>query len=275
MQLIDFDSIFATYLNGWYKRRKASGADYAALEEEAGGVYAEWADVPLKETGGLSARRYFEQMTDPKELVALLIRYTAADLSPPDLLAERIAALPACGRYLFEIARMGESAELALFAVNLLSESGYAGLTELLIDWLTGDRGEEYAEIAVEKLIADAGQAAPLLLARLDAGNLSETMEKNIADILVYADKDERIFKLLMRLFQADSDDTALYASYLGKYGDERALPALAAYGKRADINYMQFVETRNAVEGLGGSLDNPKNFEHDPYYRAMKEMDE
>ncbi|MDR1093071.1 MAG: hypothetical protein LBL66_02865 [Clostridiales bacterium] len=269
-KLIDFDALFAAYLNEWYKKKRAGGADYASIEEAAGGVYAEWADIPLPEAGGLSARQYFENIRDPKELVSTLIKYTAADISPPDLLAERIARDPECGWYLFEIARMGDSVELAVFAVNILSENGYSGLTDLLLGYLSGEKGGELADLAVEKLTESVGEAAPALLARLGAGGLSETAEKNIADVLVYANKDERIFRLLLRLFKED-EDAALYASYLGKYGDGRALPALLEYGGRQDINYMQFIETRNAVETLGGTLENGKDFTGDPYYKALK----
>jgi hypothetical protein len=146
-------------------------------------------------------------------------------------------------------------------------------LTALLVGWLSGDKGEEFTEIAVEKLIDCVGQAAPLLLARLDSGKPTETEERNIADVLAYAKRDDRIFGLLSRLFgESEGDDTALYASYLGRYGDERALPGLIEYGTRDDINYMQFIEIRNAVESLGGTLENDKDFTDDPYFQALKE---
>ena len=52
-------------------------------------------------------------------------------------------------------------------------------------------------------------------------------------------------------------------------------MPALLEYGQRPDLNYMQFIETRNAVEILGGTLETKKDFGNDPYYAALKEMEE
>jgi len=274
MKILDFDSIFAGYLNEWYAKKKAQGFSYAELEEAAGNLYHEWADMPLPEAGGISARAYFDNIREPREIITLLIKYAAADISAPDLLAERIANDPECGKFLFEIARIGESAELAAFAVNILHRNGYPGLNGLLIDWLIDDRGGEYARIAVELLIENVKAAAPEILSRLDKGGLPEPAEKNLADVLVYAGKDDRIFKLLLRLFRED-EDTALYASYLAKYGDERALPVLIEYGRRGDINYIQFMETRNAVEALGGVLENGKDFSEDEYFHAIKEVEE
>ena len=273
-KLIDFDDIFAAYLNRWYAENKDKYADYGALEEAAGGVYGDWADMPLAECGGVSARRYFETSA-PEELVRMLIGYAASDMSPPDLLIERLAAAPECHRWLLEIARRRESAELTALAVNILTGDGAdgCGVTELLCDWIFDENcNGEPLDLAVEKLIERIGEAAPALLRRMTE-NMTGRTERALADILVYAPRDERIYALLLHLFNGGGD-RALYASYLGKYGDARALPALVEFGKRRDINYLEFIEARNAAETLGGALENKKDWTQDEYYRALKGLD-
>ena len=67
------------------------------------------------------------------------------------------------------------------------------------------------------------------------------------------------------------SDKKALFASYLAKLGDERALPALNEAAMARDINYLDFVEISSAIEALGGDRPAEREFSGDPYYESLK----
>lgn len=90
-----------------------------------------------------------------------------------------------------------------------------------------------------------------------------------IADILSGAGRDERIFALLSELFSL-GDNIPLYASYLSKYGDERAAAQL--YRALDTAGYADYIEIRNAIEALGGVVDDYRDFSSDPEYIALKE---
>jgi hypothetical protein len=213
----------------------------------------------------------------------MLIRYAAANISPPDLLIERIGAEAECRPYLIRIIRGGESPALSVIAAEILTAredaDGDGELSELLTDLIfDGACGGELTELAAEKLRECAPAAAPLILRRLSGADLSLKRERAAADILSRSElRDERIFEFLLSAFKradAEGYDIAPYAAYLSNYGDTRALPVLIAYGRRRDIDYIQFMETRAAVEALGGVLPGEEDFIEDEYYRLLKEED-
>ena len=270
-KLIDIDAVFSEYLNKWYADNKSKYKDFGRLEEEAAKVYDTFAESPLKQLGGVSPKIYFDGIRDPKEMIALTVKYIMADMSPPILLCDRIVKTPETIPLLLKIIEMNENVELTVMAANILSEMGSAAAYPVYADWLTDEnKNKELVLLAVEKLSADVDAAAELILKKLDGGTPSISVLKNIADVLTHY-KDGRVYDILMKLF-IEGGDTALYASYLGMHGDKRALPILIEYGGKPNINYHQFIEIRNAVEALGGELVNNKDFKNDKYYKALKD---
>jgi hypothetical protein len=67
------------------------------------------------------------------------------------------------------------------------------------------------------------------------------------------------------------SGDKALYASYLGKYGNPDAVKTLKGALDWININYLDYIEIRNAIEELGGEVAHLRNFEGDKYFESMK----
>ncbi len=271
-KLIDFDALFSEYLNKWYAENKDKYTDFGLLEEAAAGVYDAWAAMPLKQLSGHSPKSYFEMLTEPKVLIGLTVRYVMADMSPPILLCDRIAATKETQPLLVRILELNENRELTEMAADILTEMDSRAAFPVYTEWLfTEGTSPELVTLAVRKLSADTDAAAPLILKRLDAAQPPLAVLKNIADVLAHYNKDGRIYDILVRLFN-EGGDHALYASYLAAYGDKRALPLLTGYGSRPTINYHQYVEIRNAVEALGGELVNAKDFKNDKYYKALKE---
>lgn len=113
-----------------------------------------------------------------------------------------------------------------------------------------------------------ADLAADLLFPLIDGADL--TRKTLIAEILVNAPKDERTYKLLTELF-LNGGNVPLYAGYLGKYGDERAAAML--YRALDDCNYLEYLEIKNAIERMGGIVDDDRDFSDDEYYKAIKHI--
>lgn len=57
------------------------------------------------------------------------------------------------------------------------------------------------------------------------------------------------------------AEDVPTYAGLLGRYGDPAAIDILKSFASEVDINYVEFVEIRNAVEELGGEMTEEKIF--------------
>ncbi len=70
------------------------------------------------------------------------------------------------------------------------------------------------------------------------------------------------------------ADRRALYATYLARLGDERALDALSRVVNLTDLDYLDYLEVRNAIEALGGQApEDMRRFDGDPAYESLKNL--
>ena len=83
----------------------------------------------------------------------------------------------------------------------------------------------------------------------------------------------EQIFKLATRLFRERKERRALFAGYLAKLGDDRALPDLMNAAQEEKLPYLTFIEIRNAIETLGGVCPE-RSYDDDPEYEALRDLD-
>ena len=71
---------------------------------------------------------------------------------------------------------------------------------------------------------------------------------------------------------KAHPEKRALFAGYLSRIGDDRALPDLEAAAKEPDVSYLTFIELRNAIESLGGVCPE-REYDDDPEYEAPRDL--
>ena len=64
-----------------------------------------------------------------------------------------------------------------------------------------------------------------------------------------------------------------MFAGYLAKLGDDRALPELLEAAKEPKLPYLTYIEIRNAIEELGGSCPE-REYDDDPEYEALRDLD-
>ncbi len=126
---------------------------------------------------------------------------------------------------------------------------------------------EDLFELLVSALKQEPDRVREVLLEQVKSGDVHK--KTAIADILSCGGRDERVFGLLVELFSL-GDNIPLYAGYLARYGDERAAAPL--YRALDTVGYADYIEIRNAIETLGGTVDDYRNFSSDPEYIALKE---
>ena len=63
-------------------------------------------------------------------------------------------------------------------------------------------------------------------------------------------------------------------AAYLGRLGDERALPLLLERAREEGLRYLDYIELRSAIEALGGDAPE-RDFGEDPEYEALRGLTE
>lgn len=273
MECVNFDRQFERYLNDWIKKNSAKyKGDTNAMEAMVPDVYMQFLAKPASWLGGIAPQDYFARFTDAHELVSLLCAYVDKHVPMPDLLLERITELgaPAEEALLALVGAEGVAQEVEMTAISLLREMECMTPMQHYIDFIANLAApDDKGELCADSLLS-MGEAVvePILLALDGAG---ETGRDIFADILSNYPGDDRIFRLLMERFEHALDKRALFASYLAKLGDERALSALERAAQERDISYLDFVEIANAIEALGGERPADREFSGDPYYESLK----
>ncbi len=265
--MIDFDKLFTEYMHEWMENNSDLTAD--EMEERAATMFEDWQNVVYEELGGISPKQYFEKITDKNALIKMLVDASKNGVSPSVLLLDRIVDA-GCEEELVSIIKGEYDAEVKIEAINLLFETGADHPVDEYVSIIADKNSDEgLRELCVEVLATEPDAVSAKLFDLIPSADYE--LKGLIAEILVGAKQDERTYALLEDLFK-NGNNVPLYAGFIGKYGDERAMTYL--YKALDDCNYVDFTEIRNAIEQLGGTVDDEyRDFSSDPYYKALKNL--
>ena len=272
---IDFDSRFADFTSRWMKEHGKEYRNFDAMEADMTRVYMTFLNTPARWLDGVTPGAYFTQFEDPKDLVDWMVDYVRKGVPLPDLLLDQIQAVgKPCEKRLVALLK-DESApeEARMTAIGLLREMESTQPKMLYIDWQMNrpDR-DDLCDNALESLKSMGACVVHPLLEALPKAN--EAGQEAMLDVLADYPGNEQVFQLALRLFRENRQRRALFASYLGKLGDDRALPALIEAAGDDNTGYIDFIELRNAIEMLGGVAPD-RDFDNDPDYDALHGMDQ
>ncbi|MBR2942745.1 MAG: hypothetical protein IKB82_05035 [Clostridia bacterium] len=274
MNCINFDQKFEQYMGVWIKNHADEYKNNMdVIEGMMPEIYMEFLMRPATWLGGKAPQRFFEQYTDAKELVEWMCEYEKKKVPVPDLLLDRISEMGSAAQEpLMELLTRKKVPSSALMtAVSLLREIESVAPMQLYVDRIAAlEAPDEKGDMYAESLLAMGEAAVEPMIAALETA--SSTGRDIFADILSNYPGDERIFDLLMERFKTCDDRIALFASYLAKFGDERALPALEKAAGDDEINYLDFIEVSSAIEALGGERPAEREFAGDPYYESLRQ---
>lgn len=273
MKLIDFDKRFSDYTSQWMKEHGKEFKNFEAMEAEMPSVYLRFLNTPAPWLEGITPGAYFTQYEDPKELVDWLRAYCEKRVPVPDQLLDQIQAvgLP-CEKRLIALLKDEQAPQEArMTAVGLLREMGSDAPRALYIAWqLHRKAKDELCDNALESLGAMGPKALKPMLDAL--GQANPAGQEALLDVLSNYPGEEKVFQLALRLFMENPKRRALFAGYLGKLGDDRALPALMEAAQDPKIAYLDFIEVRNAIEELGGDCPE-REFVEDAAYEALRRL--
>ncbi len=274
MPIINFDERFADFMSEWMNSHQDQYATFDEMEEDMPRIYVAFLNTRAKWLGNVTPGAYFTQFEDPKVLVDWLAQYCEEGTPVPDLLMEQITTVGRpCEKRLLELLKDEEATEEAkMIAINLLREMESVLPKMLYITWqLNRDRKDELKDNALESL-TDMGECVVQpILQELPKAN--EAGEEALLEVLSHYPGNELIFKLAMKLFRERKERRALFAGYLAKLGDDRALPELMEAAKEEKLPYLTFIEIRNAIEELGGVCPE-RTYDDDPEYEALRDLD-
>lgn len=277
MKCINFDEQFERYMRQWVKENeKRFEGNMDAMEEEMPEVYMRFINQKADWLDGETPAMYFHQFQDVNVLVGGMIEYFNKKIPVPDQLLERIVDMGAAAEERLMRLMTDKTApyEAVLTAITLLRELDSTRPMQLYIDMIAQcPVAHEQADMCAESLRNMGDRVVePILEVLPDA---TEQAQEVFLDILCNYPGDDRIYTLAARKFAENDDRRALFASYLGKLGDDRALPMLKEAAMDEKTNYLDYVEICNAIEELGGELPPEREFSGDPYYESLRQMAE
>ena len=274
MPIIDFDGHFADFTAEWMKAHQQDYANFDQMEEDMPRIYVTFLNTRAKWLGGVTPGSYFTQFEDPKVLVDWLAAYCEEGTPVPDLLLEQITTVgKPCEKRLLELLKDEDAPDEArMIAVELLREMESTLPRMQYILWQLDRRPvDELKDNALESLIMMGDCVVQPILQQLPKANAAG--EEALLEVLSHFPGNEQTFRLGMKLFRERKEKRALFAGYLAKLGDDRALAELTEAAKEPGLSYLAFIEIRNAIESLGGVCPE-REYEDDPEYEALRDLD-
>lgn len=266
---INFDDKFADFTAKFVKEHAKEYRNYDAMEADMPRIYMAFLNTPARWLNNVTPGAYFTQFEDPKDLVDWLQTYCAQGVPVPDLLCEQIVSVgKPCEKCLLAMLKEEEApAEAKMTAISLLREMESTQPKMLYISWqLDRKDDDELADNALDSL-RDMGKSAvqPMVEALPKANDAGQAA---LIDVLCEY-PNEQVFRVALRIFNENPRTRALFASYLAKIGDERALDDLIRVANDENTGYIDFIEIRNAIEALGGNCPE-RDFEDDEDFEAL-----
>ena len=275
MKCINFDRAFERYMAEWMKENSEKYKDdMDVIEDMMPDVYLEFLKKPANFLDGIAPQDYFEQFDNADMLVNWLCDYIAQGVPVPDLLLERVTALgdSAEKSLLALVARDDLPEETQMTAISLLREMESKAPMQRYIDYIASlEEPSDKGDLCAEALMSMGESVVEPILAALSGAG--QTGRDIFADVLSNYPGDDRIYELMIERFVTRDERRALFASYLAKLGDERAIPMLKEAAQSPDINYLDYVEVVNAIEALGGERPPEREFSGDPYYESLRQV--
>lgn len=275
MPVINFDEHFAAFTSEWMKEHRQEYRTFDDMEEDVPRIYMAFLNTRASWLGSVTPGSYFTQFEDPKVLVDWMNQYCDEGVPIPEPLLEQIAFVgKPCEKRLVELLKEEEATDEAkMTAVGLLRDLDSVQPKMLYINWQLERKAEDdLKDNAVESLIGMGESVVQPILQQF--GKANEAGKEALLEVLSHFSGNEQILRLMLDAFQTHPEKRALFAGYLAKLGDERALPALTEAAALPNVPYLTYIEIRNAIETLGGECPE-REYDDDPEYEALRGLDQ
>ncbi|MBQ3116255.1 MAG: hypothetical protein IJC07_04425 [Clostridia bacterium] len=268
MKIIDIDALFDKYISN-YVYSNIGKVKPEEIENKIPDLYVKFGDEKLKELDGKTPNSYYRGFSG-EELVKTLARHVEEGVAVSDFLCEAITADKKNEDAVCSAIRQNADEELIVYLMNMLGQMQSKKAKDKYLEFILWDYSEGIRELATELLCDMADDVKEAILLEIDG--VSEQKRVNLVEILSHCQKDDRVFNLLVDEFVSHPADLQIYAGYLSKFGDERALPVLMEAIEREKISYADFEELRFAIEALGGQYNKERDFSNEKTYKKIFE---
>lgn len=267
IKLINLDNLFDKYIEK-YVLDNVGRIKPEEIENKIPVLYAEFGDVPQKELDGKTPNEFYRCFS-PAELLTCLQEHIEKEVPVSDFLIEAITADKDSEKAVKSALMEEHNEQFTAYLMNILADLKAEIPVERYMEFTLYDYPENIGELATEALVENADKAKDKVLKAFDLA--AEDKKDRLSEILASVKiKSDDVFDKLVYEFVKNKKKIPLYANYLAKYGDERAIPFLktAIEGK---VNYQEFEELKFAIECLGGEYAEKRDFTEDAIYKKIK----
>jgi hypothetical protein len=256
--MIFIEKLFENYFREYIKSAGIRGG--SKIEEEYIAVLAKWKNTPIDGLDGLTPTQYLDALLKRGELADYISELCKAGIKIGDVTVEFInrterRTLPGVMLRLFE---KGNKAA-RIFAVERLGNVLDDGVTNFLSDIIINSRDydKEVADAAFDALKDGREGLDFILLAKTD--NLESVADEDSLDMLLdilsgYAPN--AFVKGRVTQGFLSGEKRLFYVNLLGRCGDDESVGLLKDFLKSNEATKHEYIEIRNAVERLGGSVE-------------------
>lgn len=238
------------------------------IENKIPVLYEEFGNTAIDDLDGFTPNGYYRQFS-PTELIATLKLHLEKDVPVSDFLIEAITADGDSVKTVKAMIMEEHDEQFTAYLMNILADLKAEIPLERYLEFALYDYPENIGELATEALVENADRAKDKVLKCFDEaeGDKKDRLSEILSSVKI---KSDDVFDKLVYEFVKNKNKIPLYANFLAKYGDERAIPFLktAIEGK---VNYQEFEELKFAIEVLGGEYTEKRDFTQDAIYKKVK----
>lgn len=267
MKIIDIDELFDEYISD-YVYKNIGKVKPEEIENKIATLYVEFGKTKLEKLDNLSPEEYYKGYSGT-ELIECLKTHLQQGVAVSDFLCEAITQNKDNESALIKALDCDNDEEFTIYIMNMLVDMDSKECISRYLEMVIFDYSEPIKEVATEFLKERAESVKESILAQFN--ECDSKVQEYLSEILSGCKKDDRVFDILVAQFAKNQNQIPIYASYLAKFGDERALPFLMTAIEDEKITYADFEELRFAIEALGGEYNKIRDFKNDKTYKKIK----
>lgn len=267
MKIIDLNNLFEIFLQKTVSENPFKYTDVEALGNDIGELTDKWETTPNKALNDMSPRQFVEDLAVQYRLFDYVEDCLEADIEIADIVCYTLIKQSDAEEFLSHLL-YSDIPDARMFGAVLLKENGSEKAEDIFLKAILNPNvDEEIKNIAFEFLSEDRPNIVDKILDLINT--VKDETQRMLVEIMAeYKGRKDVFYWLVTMLYRAEN--VALYAKLLGQYDDTTAIDILKSFAIDNDIDYVEYLEIRNAVERLGGEFDIERDFSEDEIYKYM-----
>ena len=270
MKFENLDKLFELYVQDVVKKNKEKYSSHEALENDLGMLFNRFENVKVRTLDGKTPKEYARELREDGEIFDYVSKCLENNIEVTDTILDEVVRTEGAVEYLNGLLYENNK-DAKLLASLLLKEIGGDEVEDIFISLLTNDEMPDEVKTVAFEYLSDGDDCVHDKILEIING-VPEKNQGILVEALSNFKGRKDVFFWLVTMLQR-AEDVPMYAGLLGRYGDASAIDILKSFAQEVDINYVEFVEIRNAVEELGGEMSEEKDFSDDPYYKYINHV--